>query len=103
MTIANNFLSSIDNDEEHVMHSKGRNIEIIMNHKTDETIEETFDTLNYGNQNNLEFLKVVIDHLLHYKCHKIIPNCGRSYIDSPDWIKNKKATVNPINKKDTKS
>ena len=24
---------------------------------------------------------------------------GGSYIDSPDWIKNKKATINPINKK----
>ena len=23
--------------------------------------------------------------LLYYKCHKINPNCGRSYIDSPDW------------------
>ena len=22
------------------------------------------------------------------------------YIDSPDWIKNQKATINPINKKD---
>ena len=22
------------------------------------------------------------------------------YIDSPDWIKNKKATINPINEKD---
>ena len=22
-----------------------------------------------------------------------------SYIDSPDWIKNKKATINPINEK----
>ena len=30
-------------------------------------------------------------HLLYYKCHKINPNHGRSYIDSPDWIKNKKA------------
>ena len=30
--------------------------------------------------------------LLHYKCHKIDPNCGGSYIDSPDCIKNKKAT-----------
>ena len=28
-------------------------------------------------------------HLLYYKCHKINPNHGRSYIDSPDWIKNK--------------
>ena len=34
--------------------------------------------------------------------HKIIFNCGGSYIDPPDWIKNKKATTNCINKKDTK-
>ena len=40
--------------------------------------------------------------LLYYKCHKINPNCSRSYIDSPDWIKSKKATINPINKKDNK-
>ena len=26
------------------------------------------------------------------------PNCSESYIDSPNWIKNKKATINPINK-----
>ena len=25
-----------------------------------------------------------------------------SYIDSPDWIKIKKATINPVNKKDNK-
>ena len=29
-------------------------------------------------------------------------NCGGSYKDYPDWIKNKKATINPINKKDIK-
>ena len=29
-------------------------------------------------------------------------NQGGSYIDSPDWIKNKKSTINPINKKDIK-
>ena len=31
--------------------------------------------------------------LLYYIhiCHKINPNRGGSYIDSPDWIKNKKA------------
>ena len=40
--------------------------------------------------------------LLYYKCHKINPSHGGSYIDSPDWIKNKKATVNPINEKDNK-
>ena len=41
-------------------------------------------------------------HLLYYKCHKIKPNCGGSYIDSPDWIKNKEATINAISRKDDK-
>ena len=40
--------------------------------------------------------------LLYYKCHKINLNRGGSYIDSPHWIKSKKATMNPINKKDNK-
>ena len=39
-------------------------------------------------------------HLLYYKCHKINPSRGGWYADSPDWIKNKKATKNPINKKE---
>ena len=39
---------------------------------------------------------------MYYKCHIINPNCGGSYLDSPDWIKNKKETVNPVNKKDNK-
>ena len=41
-------------------------------------------------------------HLMYYKCHKINPNRGSSYVDFPDWIKDKKATINPINKKDNK-
>ena len=43
--------------------------------------------------------------MFNYKCHKINPNRGRSYIDSPDWMKNKqtnKKTINLINKKDNK-
>ena len=39
LTVANNFISSIDNDEEHVMHSKGDNIEIIINDEADEVIK----------------------------------------------------------------
>ena len=44
--------------------------------------------------------KFVFDYiqLLYYKCHKINPNRGGSYIDSPHWIKNKKAKTNRINK-----
>ena len=29
-------------------------------------------------------------HLLYYKCHNTNPNCGVSYIDSPDWIKERR-------------
>ena len=41
-------------------------------------------------------------HLFYYKCHNRNPNRGGSYIDFPDWIKNKKTTKNPINGKDNK-
>ena len=37
-------------------------------------------------------------HLLYYKCLKINLNYSRSYIDFPDWIKNKKAAVNSSKK-----
>ena len=40
---------------------------------------------------------------MYYKCYKINPSCGGSYKDSSDWIKNKKAAINSINKKDKKS
>ena len=55
-------------------------------------------------QNNLESMKgsqFVFGYvnLLYYKSHKINPNCGGSYIGSPDWIQYKKETIDPINKK----
>ena len=40
LTIANNIVSSIDSVEEHVMHSKSDNIEIMINDKADEVIKE---------------------------------------------------------------
>ena len=39
--------------------------------------------------------------LMHYKCHEVNFKRGGSYIDSPDWIKNKKGTINPRNEDDT--
>ena len=36
---------------------------------------------------------------LYFKCHKINLNRDGSYIDSADWIKIKRDTINPINKK----
>ena len=43
-----------------------------------------------------EFILDSID-LLYYKLQKIR---GGSYIDSPKWLRNKKATINPKNKSD---
>ena len=39
------FISSKDNDEEHVMYLKSDNIEIMINDKTNEVIEDFFKSL----------------------------------------------------------
>ena len=39
-------------------------------------------------------------NLLHYKIREINLNGGGSYIDSPDWMKNKNTTRNPVNDDD---
>ena len=38
-------------------------------------------------------------HLLYNKCHKTNLNRGGLSIDSHDWIKNKKTTINHVTKK----
>ena len=59
-------------------------------------MKESFQSLLSRYQIRLETSMMVSDfvfdcvHLLYYKCHKINPNRGGSYIDSPDWIKSKK-------------
>ena len=70
-------------------------------------MEKLFDSLKSKYQNNLQSMrssKFVFDYvkLLYYKCHEINLNHGGSYIDSLDWIKKQKTTINPINKKDSK-
>ena len=77
------------------MHSKNDNREIMFNGEEDEVIKEFFNSFRNRYQNNLETMKsseVVFDYvqLSYYKCHKISPNWGGSYVDSPDWMKNKK-------------
>ena len=97
LTIANNFISSIDRDEEHLIHSKSDHVETMINDKAGEVIKEPFDSLKNRYKNNLESIKdsdFVLDyvHLLYYKCHKI--NLNRS---SPYWRNPMKKRVNAIN------
>ena len=70
-------------------------------------MKELFDSLKNRYQNNQESIRgseFVCDYvqLLYYKCHKVNPNRGATYIDSLDWIKIKKVTIKPITKKDNK-
>ena len=104
LTIANNFISSIDNDEQRVMQSKSDNIEVMINDEADEVRKELFNSLKNRYQSNLRSMKgseFAFDyvHLLYYKCHEINPNRNGSYIDSPDWTKCKKPAINPFDKK----
>ena len=67
----------------------------MINDEADEVIKELSDSLKNRYLNNLESMKsseCVFDYvpLLYYKCHKLNPNHGGSYIDSPDWVKTKK-------------
>ena len=46
----------------------------------------------------IEFVYGSVD-ALYYNLNKVSLSRGGSYIDSPKWLKNKKATINPQNKK----
>ena len=46
-----------------------------------------------------EFVYDSVD-VLYYILDKVSLSRGGSYIDSPKWLKNKKETINPKNKKD---
>ena len=81
--------------EELLMHWQSDNIEIMINGKSDQVIEELFESLLFRYQIGLDTTmkdsSFIFDYvnLLYYECHKINPNCSGSYIDSPGWIKNK--------------
>ena len=59
----------------------------MINDEGDEVIKELFDSLKNRYQNNLKSMKrseFVFDYvqLLYYKCYKLNPNHGGSYIES---------------------
>ena len=91
-----NFISSKpDSDETRIMYTKSNNIEIMIGNDTNEVIKELFKKMRAS-----EFVFDAVN-VLYYDLNKITLNRGESYIDSPKWIKNKKATINP-NNNDTK-
>ena len=91
-------MSSKDSEETRTMHTKSHNIEIMMGNETD----ELFDSLLQNYQKDLEesmrgseFVFNNVD-LLYYHLHEISLKRSGSYVDSPKWLKNKRATINSI-------
>ena len=95
LTIASNFISSKDVDEERVIHSKSDNIEFMSYDNVNEVVHKPFESLlsvyKIGLETSMRRSDFIFDsvELLCYKCHKINFKRGGSYIDSTDWIKKK--------------
>ena len=96
-----NFISSKDSDEVRTMYTKSDNVDIMTGVDTNDVIEELFkstlERYQTGLEESMRGSEFVFDCVneLHYKLLKVDLNRGRSHIDSPKWLKNKKATINP--------
>ena len=101
LTIAINFISSKDTKKERVMYSTSDNMKFTTYKDVNKVVNDIFESLCSKYQNNLETSmrgsNFIFDsvQLTYYKCHKINFKRGGSYIDSPDWIKNKEAIIDP--------
>ena len=89
------------------MHSTSGNIKFTSYNDANEVVNEVFESLRSRCQGNLETSMRGSDfifdsvQLMYYKCHKVNFRRGDSYIDSPDWIKKKKAPINLQNTDNT--
>ena len=75
-----------------------------MGDKTDEIVDELFESFSQNYQKYLDKSmrqsELIFDSvdLIYYNLQKTSLNKkGSSYIDSPEWLKNKKAKINPKN------
>ena len=98
-----NFISSRNFIESRDMYSKPDNFEIMMGPNTNKIIRNVFNSLLRRYQGSLQESmrgsEFVFDHVksLNYIFHKVYLKRSGSYIETPDWIKKKKATINVEN------
>ena len=104
LTAEINFISlKPDSNETRVMHTKSDNVEIKIGDDTNDVIKELFKSFLQRYQEGLQEKMKGSDfefdgvNLLYYDFNKTSLNRGGSYIDSPEWIKDKKSTINPKN------
>ena len=85
------------------MYSKSDKVEIMMGFDNNEIIEKLFDSILKRYQEGLEVSvkgsDFILDYVesLNYIFDKIDLKRGGSYIETPEWIKKKKAIINIMN------
>ena len=98
------FTSFLDANEIRRMHTKSDNMQIMRGTETNDINNELFESFLKRYQERLKtkmkgssFIFESVD-LLYHQLHKISLKRGGSYIDSPHWIRAKRATINSKNK-----
>ena len=83
------------------MHTRSNNVEIMVGSETNVIIIDLFESFLQKYQEGLEesmrgseFVYDSVD-VLCYNLNKVSLSRGGSYTDSPKWLKNKEATINP--------
>ena len=99
-----NFVSSNDNGENRTIFVWSDNEEIRLGNETDDIIKRLINSFlnNYQKEeiilrNGSNFVFESVD-LLSYHIHKTSLKRGKSYMKSPEWVINKRATINPKNR-----
>ena len=96
LTIAINFISLEDTEEEHEMYSNSDNMKFTSYNDANEVVNELFESLLSRYQENLETSMTgsvfIFDsvQLMYYKSHIVNFKPSGSSIDSPRWLKSKK-------------
>ena len=107
LTMEVSFVSTVkDSNKPFAIHIHSKNSEVYIGYKTAKIIKELFKSLLEEYQESLKTkmktCNLALDSVdaLYYKLHKVSLDRGGSYVDSPEWAKSKKATINSKNKKD---
>ena len=103
-----NFMHTTDRDKNRTFHVKSDNVEIRLDNDTSNITNELIETFlsNYQKEeqilrNGSNYTFESVDMLgIHF--HDIKLKRGKSYIESPKWLADKKATINLKNIKDNK-
>ena len=102
LTAEINFMSlKPGSDETRVMYTRSDNEEFMNGSDTDEVIKLLFESFLQKYKENLQEKMKGSDfefdgvNFLYYDFNKTSINRGGSYIDSTQWLKNKKSTINP--------